>query len=72
MLRAPILVFCPVHLLQGRQDASLEWHKVFKIADLLETDKVVVKILKNGAHRLAEPESLEEFRRSLEDLLKIN
>ncbi len=72
MLQAPIPVFCPVHLLQGRKDASLEWHKVFKIADLLETDKVVVKILKNSAHRLAEPESLEEFRRSLEDLLKIN
>lgn len=72
MLKTPIPVFCPVHLLQGRQDGSFEWHKVFKIADLLESDKVVVKVLKNAAHRLAEPESLEEYCRSLEDLLKIN
>lgn len=72
MLNAPIPVFCPVHLLQGRQDTSFDWRKVLKIAEKLQSDKVVIKILKNGTHRLSEPESLEEFRRSLEDLIKIN
>lgn len=70
LLTAPLKINCPVQLIQGQKDASLEWHKALKISDLLTTEKVVVKLLKDANHRLHDEASLKEICCSLDSISK--
>jgi len=69
LLGASLAVTCPVHLIQGQKDASLDPHKALNIARSLESDDVVVKLLKESNHRLGKDEDLAEIRCSLEALV---
>ncbi|HEY8964622.1 MAG TPA: alpha/beta hydrolase [Alphaproteobacteria bacterium] len=55
----------PVHLIQGREDASVDWRTVQKIADRLPTEQVSVTMIEDGDHRLNRPEDLTAQERAL-------
>ena len=58
LLRAPIALDCPIHLLQGMADADVPWRTALRIAELVESEKVTVELVKDGDHRLSRDRDL--------------
>ena len=53
MLRGPIAVTCPVHLLHGQRDPDVPWQTALRLAERLESEDVTVELIKGGDHRLS-------------------
>lgn len=68
MLDREIKIECPVCLIQGQQDASLDWRKALQISQAVTGNNVVVKLLKNSNHRLGSNSDLEQICASLDNL----
>lgn len=68
MLNRPVNISCPVLLLQGQKDASLDWRKALQIAQALSGSDVTVKLLKTSNHRLGSDDDLQTICRSLDEL----
>lgn len=59
LLRQPRLeTSCPLHLIQGMQDPDVPYNMALTIADKSTRDDVEITFIKNGDHRLSEPENL--------------
>ena len=58
LLRAPIALGCPLHLLQGMRDEDVPWRTALQIAELVESERVTVELVKDGDHRLSRDEDL--------------
>ena len=58
LLRAPLPITCPVHLLQGQQDNAVPWQTAGRIRDRLPQAQVTVQLIPAGDHRLSEPDNL--------------
>ncbi|MBC7799727.1 MAG: alpha/beta hydrolase [Gemmatimonadaceae bacterium] len=69
LLRAPIPLTCPVRLLHGQRDPDVPWETSLRLADRLQSDDVVVTLIKDGDHRLSRPADLLALRRTLGTLL---
>lgn len=64
-----IPVVCPVVLIQGMKDMSVDWHKALQIADKVQSEDVIVKLLKNANHRLNEDSDIQEILSGLDTFL---
>jgi len=64
-----IPILCPVVLIQGMKDTSVDWHKALLISEHLETPDVTVKLLKNANHRLNEDHDIAEILSALDTFL---
>ena len=53
LLRTAIPLTCPIHLLQGMADEDVPWRTALRIAELVESESVVVELVKDGDHRLS-------------------
>lgn len=53
VLRAPIDIRCPVHLLHGQKDDAVPWTTSLALADRLVSEEVTVELIKAGDHRLS-------------------
>ena len=53
LLRAPIPIPCPVHLLHGQRDPDVPWPTALKLAECLELEDVTIELIKAGDHRLS-------------------
>lgn len=71
LLGKEIPITCPVHLIQGQKDASIDPNKAVNIAKCLKSENVVVKLLKNSNHRLGTDEDLAEIGASLKSILRL-
>jgi pimeloyl-ACP methyl ester carboxylesterase len=69
VMRERIPLACPVRLLHGVQDPDVPWRTSLILAEHLESDDVVVTLVKNGDHRLSTDEDLARLRRTIEELL---
>jgi len=58
LLRTPIALSRPIHLLQGMRDEDVPWRTALQIAELVESERVTVELVKNGDHRLSRDEDL--------------
>ena len=70
LLRQPIPFPGPVRILQGMQDASVDWHTALKLADALESPDTQATLIKDGDHRLSRPQDLALLTRTLEALIE--
>ena len=68
MLNRPININCPVYLLQGQKDASLDWRKALKISEKIQGNNVVIKLLKHSNHRLGEDSDLAMIASTLDTI----
>jgi len=68
LLRAPIVLDCPVRLLQGMQDADVPWQTAIRLAEALTSRDVAVTLVKAGDHRLSEPEDIVRLEATLDAL----
>ncbi|MDD9991707.1 MAG: alpha/beta hydrolase [Rhodospirillales bacterium] len=58
LLRAPIALGCPIHLLQGMRDEDVPWRTALQIAETVESERVTVELVKDGDHRLSRDDDL--------------
>jgi pimeloyl-ACP methyl ester carboxylesterase len=68
VLRAPIPISCPVHLLHGQRDPDVPWQTALRLAELLESDEVTVELIKAGDHRLSTPRDIARITAAIERL----
>ena len=68
LLRAPIEVRCPVHLLHGQHDPDVPWPTALRLAERLESDDVTVELIKAGDHRLSTPADIARITAAIERL----
>jgi dipeptidyl aminopeptidase/acylaminoacyl peptidase len=53
LLRSPIAISCPVHLLHGQRDPDVPWQTALRLAEQLQSEDVTVELVKAGDHRLS-------------------
>lgn len=70
LLRDPLNIQMPVRLIQGMKDLDVPWQTALKIQDTLITDDVEIQFVKNGDHRLSEPNDLIRLTRTLNNVLQ--
>jgi len=58
LLDAPIALDIPVRMLHGMRDADVPWQTSQTILEILHSDDVELHLIKNGCHRLSEPDQL--------------
>lgn len=59
VMTGPIDTHCPVHIVQGGEDAVVPVAHALKLASLLPADDVTFTLVKDGDHRLARPEDID-------------
>jgi len=65
MLNREININCPVQIIQGQKDASLDWRKSLQISQAITGNNVIINLLKHSNHRLGADEDLQAIERSL-------
>jgi pimeloyl-ACP methyl ester carboxylesterase len=68
VLRGPIPITCPVHLLHGQRDADVPWTTALRLADRLESEDVTIELIKAGDHRLSTPSDLARIEAAIQRL----
>ena len=70
LLRTPIALRCPIHLLQGMRDGDVPWRTALQIAEQVESDSVTVELIKDGDHRLSRDEDLTRLAAAVEEIAR--
>lgn len=68
MLNREINITCPVQLIQGQKDASLDWRKSLQISQSISGNNVIINLLKHSNHRLGSDDDLQVIIRALDTL----
>ncbi len=68
MLRGPLPIRCPVHLLHGQRDPDVPWPTALRLAERLESEDVTIELVKAGDHRLSGALDLARIMAALERL----
>ena len=70
LLRGPIALRRPIHLLQGMKDEDVPWRTALTIAELVESERVTVELVKDGDHRLSRDEDLARLTAAVEGIAR--
>jgi pimeloyl-ACP methyl ester carboxylesterase len=70
LLRGPIPIRCPVHLLHGQEDPDVPWQTSLRLAARLESPAVTVELVKDGDHRLSREEDLRRIAVAVDRVLE--
>jgi pimeloyl-ACP methyl ester carboxylesterase len=68
LLRSPIPITCPVHLLHGQRDPDVPWQTALRLAEQLRSTDVTVELIKAGDHRLSSEADLARLTIAVERL----
>lgn len=69
LLEAPLAVHCPVHIIHGTEDKNLDPQKPFKLLKSLESENVVIKLIKGSNHRLGRDVDINELKNSIKSFI---
>ncbi|MEQ8667087.1 MAG: alpha/beta hydrolase [Rhodospirillales bacterium] len=69
LLRDPISLDVPVRLIQGMEDEDVPWNTALRLQEQLASADVDVTLVKDGGHRLSEPQDLDRLARIVDQLL---
>jgi pimeloyl-ACP methyl ester carboxylesterase len=58
LLPGPILLRCPVRILQGMDDPDVPWRHALRLVDAIPPDDLRLTLIKDGDHRLSRPQDL--------------
>ena len=70
VLRGPIPITCPVHLLHGQRDPDVPWRTALRLAERLESEDVTVELIKGGDHRLSTPRDVARITAAVQRLAR--
>lgn len=62
---------CPVHILQGMQDADVPHGHASRLVEHLPACDVTLSLIRDGDHRLSRPQDIAMLIRAVEDMLRI-
>ncbi len=65
----PILLNCPVRILQGVQDDAVPWQHSLSLLEKLQSDDVTYTLVKDGDHRLSRDQDIERLLVTVGELL---
>jgi len=68
ILRAPISLSCPVHLLHGMADPDVPYQTSLRLAERLAGGEVVVELIEDGDHRLSRESDLARLLAAVDAL----
>ena len=63
-------VGCPVHILQGMEDAEVPWLHATALVEKLASDDAVLTLVKDGDHRLSRQEDLERLTGAIGEMIE--
>lgn len=66
LLRGPLPVRAPVHILQGRADNVVPWRRQVMLTERLTSADVVLELIEGGDHRLSTPADLARLVEAVE------
>jgi pimeloyl-ACP methyl ester carboxylesterase len=66
LLRAPIAILCPVHLLHGMKDPDVPYETSLRLSRCLPGAEVVVELIEDGDHRLSRDPDLARLMAALD------
>ena len=69
LLNKQIDLHCPVRLLHGMSDTSVNWRHSLELANALTAHDVETTLLKDGDHRLSDPRSISCLLKTVETLI---
>jgi pimeloyl-ACP methyl ester carboxylesterase len=67
--RGKVEVGAPVRILQGMRDEDVPWRHALELVDLLTTNDVELTLIKDGDHRLSQPDDLRRLERTIAALI---
>lgn len=70
LLDKPIPLDIPVRILHGQQDKDVPWGLSLDLIEALESQDVVLTLVKDGDHRLSEPDDIARLNAVVADLLQ--
>ncbi len=68
VLKGIIETGCPVHILQGMQDADVPYAHALKLVEHLPVDDVTLTLVRDGDHRLSRPQDIDLLIRTVSAL----
>lgn len=68
VMTGSVPIHVPVRVLQGMKDDAVPWTHAVQFVEQIESDDIVLTLVKSGDHRLSEPADLERLRAALEAL----
>ena len=68
LLHGPIGLACPARLLHGMRDPDVPWHQSVRLMERLAAEDVRLVLIKDGGHRLSDPEHLALLTGALDEL----
>lgn len=69
--RYKIRISCPVHLIHGMQDTDVPYEISRCVAEKIESNRVVLKLVKDSGHSFSRPEDLRIICNSIEEILSL-
>jgi len=66
LLRGPIGIRCPVHLLHGMKDPDVPYETSLRLSRSLSDTEVVVELIEDGDHRLSRDQDLARLMTALD------
>ncbi|KAA6204585.1 MAG: alpha/beta hydrolase [Candidatus Tokpelaia sp.] len=60
---------CPVHIVQGMADDSVPYRHTMRLMEYLPLDNVTLTLIKDGDHRLSQPQHLVFLQKLLENFI---
>jgi len=66
-----IALSAPIHLIHGMKDVDVPYNISTQLVEKITSDMVVIKLIKNGDHRLARQDELSIITNSLEELILV-
>lgn len=69
LLEAPLAITCPVHIIHGTEDKNLDPQKPFKLLKCLQSEDVVLKLIKGSNHSLGRDADIEELLNSIRSFM---
>ena len=70
LLKRPIPIHVPVHILHGMADPDVPWTNALRLVKRLESKDVTLELVKHGDHRLSTPCDLVRLEEALERLYR--
>jgi pimeloyl-ACP methyl ester carboxylesterase len=70
LLRRPIALDCPVHLLHGQLDPDIPWQTALRLAAAIAGGAVTVELIKDGDHRLSRDDDLRRIAAAVDRVLQ--
>ncbi len=69
LLRDPIPLTCPIHLIHGLEDHDVPWETSLRIAQQVQSEQVDLHFIKGGDHRLSSERDLQRLTAVLDHLV---